>query len=213
VDAKARDPGFLDQAISDLHPAPLARTLAGAKLDCDRQPTPARSGASERHRSVWIVEERSAGTGLAHLRHRTAHVQVDQVRAGRSDPLGRGGHHLRIVAEQLNRNRVLIRVDPQQLATGALIPVVDREARHHLGDGQSRSVALRLQAHEPVPDPGERREHDAVGDLHAAQLPGIGQRPRLRGGLLTFCEYLGHGFMVSIRPWMLACSSARGRRS
>ena len=72
-------------------------------------------------------------------------------------------------AEQLHRDRVLVRMDPQQLAAGALVAVVDRVARDHLRDGQSGAVALGLQAHEPVADPGQRREHDAVGDRHAAE--------------------------------------------
>jgi len=37
-------------------------------------------------------------------------------------------------------------------------------------------VALRLEPHEPVADPGERREHDAVGE------PEIAERPRIRQG-------------------------------
>ena len=47
----------------------------------------------------------------------------------------------------------------------APVAVGDREARDHLRDRQPGAVALRLQAHEPVADPGERREQDAVGEL------------------------------------------------
>ena len=47
----------------------------------------------------------------------------------------------------------------------ALVAVVHGEARDHLRDGQAGAVALGLQAHEPVADSGQRREHDPVGDL------------------------------------------------
>jgi len=81
------------------------------------------------------------------------------------------------VSEQLHRNRVLVRVDPQQLAAGTLIAVVDREARDHLGDHETSAEPLGLQAHEPVADPGQRRQHDPVGDRNAPEAPGFVERP------------------------------------
>ena len=68
---------------------------------------------------------------------------------------------------------MLLGVDPQQLAAGTLVAVVDREARDHLRHHQPGAVALGLQADEPVADSGQRREHDAVGDRDAAEAPGI----------------------------------------
>jgi hypothetical protein len=85
-------------------------------------------------------------------------------------------HHLGIVAKELDRDRVLVGVDAHQLAQGALVAVVQTEAGDHLGDGQPRAVALCLQAHEPVADPGQRRQKDAIGDLDSADPKGISQR-------------------------------------
>ena len=62
------------------------------------------------------------------------------------------------------------RVDPQQLVHRLLVAMVDREARHHLADRQPRAMAASLQAHEPVPDPRQRGEQDAVGDLDGPDL-------------------------------------------
>ena len=70
----------------------------------------------------------------------------------------------------------LARVDPQQLRAGLRVAVVDGEARHHLRHREPGAVALGLQAHEPVPDPGQRREHDPVGDRQAAEGPGVAER-------------------------------------
>ena len=51
------------------------------------------------------------------------------------------------------------------------VAVDEPEARHHLGHDEAGAVTLRLKAHEPVADAGERREHDPVRDLDAAQSP------------------------------------------
>ena len=50
----------------------------------------------------------------------------------------------------------------------ALVAVVDGVAGDHLGDRQPGAVAAGLQADEPVADPGQRRQQDAVGDLDVA---------------------------------------------
>ena len=72
------------------------------------------------------------------------------------------------------------RVDPQQLGAGLRVAVVDGEARHHLRHREPGAVALGLQAHEPVADPGQRREHDPVGDRQAAEGPGVAERAHPR---------------------------------
>ena len=142
-----------------------------AQLDRDRQAAALRRGARQRDRAVAVGEQRRAGAGAADLRHRAAHVDVDQVGARGGDGRRRRAHHLGVGAEQLDRDRaavVLARVDPQQLAAGLRVAVVDAEARHHLRDHEAGAEAARLQPHEPVADPGQRREHDAVGQLNGA---------------------------------------------
>jgi hypothetical protein len=63
---------------------------------------------------------------------------------------------------------VLVRVETKELGQGALVAVVEAEARDHLGDRQAGAVAARLQTDEPVADTGQRGEQDAVGDLDVA---------------------------------------------
>ena len=64
----------------------------------------------------------------------------------------------------------------QQLVERLAVAVVDGEARDHLRHREPGAVALGLQAHEPVADAGQRRQHDAVRDGQAAEDPGLAQR-------------------------------------
>ncbi len=120
--------------------------------------------------------------------------------------LGRLAHHVGVVAEELHRDGVLVGVDAQELADGALVAVLETEARHHLGHHEPGAVALGLQAHEPVADAGQRGEHQAVRQLVTAERPGVGE--------------LAHGHIVTEggaqlrlrsqmmrRPWSVSRSS------
>ena len=85
-----------------------------------------------------------------------------------------------------------------------------RVARDHLRDRQPGAVALGLQAHEPVADPRQRRQHDAVGDRDAAERPGLGERAgRRRDSRRTVII----AFMVRIGRWTSPTCSSRGSRS
>ena len=99
---------------------------------------------------------------------RTFFTGQPKLRSISRGPAGRdrGGlaHHGRVAAEELDRDRPLVGVDPQHLLERAPVAVGDREARDHLGDREPSPVAVRLQAHEPVADPGERRQQHAVRD-------------------------------------------------
>ena len=86
----------------------------------------------------------------------------------------------RVLAEELDRGRAgrpLLGVHAQHLDARLLVAVVDGVARHHLRDRQAGAVALGLQAHEPVADARQRREHDAVRDLDPTQGPALRQPP------------------------------------
>ena len=174
-----RDPGVLDEPACELDAVTLAPAPAGAQLDGDREAAAGSGCAGDRHGPRGVGQQRRAGTRAADLGHRAAHVDVDHVRAGRGGPLRGRAHHRGVGAEQLDRDGAagaLTRVDVQQLAQRARVVVVDREARDHLRDHETRAVAARLQAHEPVADPGERRKHDAVGQLDPADRKALCQR-------------------------------------
>ncbi len=169
-----RDARLGDEPLGELHAAGVPGSPTGAQLDGDGQPAALAGGAGDRDRDVGVVEQRGAGAGLADLRHGTAHVEVDRVGARLGDDPGRDAHHVGVLSEQLDRHRpavrTLARVDAQHLHTGALVAVEDRVRGDHLRDGHPGAVALGLQAHEPVADAGERREHHAVGHGQGAEL-------------------------------------------
>src|SRR4051794_12099587 len=180
VKADRAHAGVVDEAVGELEAVGLAGALAGAELDGDRQAAafPRRLGDGDR--GLRVLDERGAGAGLADLRDGAAHVEVDEVRPALGDRGGRGAHDLRILAEELDRDRpaavaALIRVDPEHLDARLLVAVVDPEARDHLRHGEAGSVALGLQADEPVADAGERREDHAVRDADGADVEGVGE--------------------------------------
>ena len=77
------------------------------------RPLPRAAARATRDRALGLGQQRRPGAGLAHLRNRAAHVDVDQIRARGGDPLGGRGHHVGVGAEQLHRDRVLVGMDPQ----------------------------------------------------------------------------------------------------
>ena len=178
MEADRGDPGLLDQPQRQLEAGAIAGLDPRAQLHGHRQAAALGGPAGQRQGQLGVAQQLDAGAGTAHLAHRAAHVDVDQVGAGLGGDRGAGAHHLGVVAEELHRDRVLVGVDPHQLAQGALVAVVQAEAGDHLRDRQPGPVAFRLQAHEPVADPGQRRQQDPVGDPHSADLEGVGQLRR-----------------------------------
>ena len=143
-------------------PARSPGRCPGRSFTVTGRPLPSRAACAIATALSVVLQQRGAGAGLADLAHRAAHVQVDQVGA-------RGGHHrgglahdVGVVAEELHRHRVLVGMDAQELAHGALVAVGQAEARHHLGHHEAGAVAPRLQPDEPVADAGQRREHEPV---------------------------------------------------
>ena len=92
------------------------RARGRAQLDRHGQAAALARGARDRDRPVGIVEQRRPGSRPADLSHRAAHVDVDEVGAGVRRDRGRLSHDRGIVAEELHRDRVLVRVDAQELA-------------------------------------------------------------------------------------------------
>ena len=127
--------------------------LPERSLTVTGRPLPSLRRLGDRHGLVGVVEQGRAGAGLADLPDGAAHVEVDHVGAG----LGRYGrrdpHDLGVVAEQLDRDRVLVGVDAQELAVGALVAVLEPEARHHLRDREAGAVALACRRTNQLPMP------------------------------------------------------------
>src|SRR4051794_18827822 len=183
MEADRADARLVHEAVGELEAVRLAGALARAKLHGDGQAAPLARGSRDLDRRVRVFDQRGARAGLADLRHRTAHVQVDQVGAALGDRRGGGAHDVGVLAEELDRDRAaavaaLVGMDPQHLDARLLVAVVDPEARHHLRHREPGAVALGLEPDEPVADAGERREHDPVRDPDGADVEGVGEGGR-----------------------------------
>ena len=78
----------------------------------------------------------------------------------------------RLRAEDLDRERVLVRGDPQ-IAERALVPVLDPGARDHLRADEPGPEPAPLAAEGLYADARHRREHDSRRHLHLADPPGL----------------------------------------
>ena len=123
---------------------------------------------------IGVVEQRRARTGLRHLLDGAAEVDVDDVRArGLDHPRGLG-HRGRVRAEDLDRQRVLVRAHAQ-VAEGLLVPVPDPGHRDHLRAHEAGPVPAALPAKGLHRDARHRRQDDPAGDLDSADPPGVCQ--------------------------------------
>ena len=174
MEGDRRRPALLGEPDGEVEPGAVFGPQARAQLDRHRPPAPLPRGLDQRQRQLGVGEELDPGPGPADLPHRAAHVDVDQVGADLGGDRRPGAHRLGVVAEELDRDRVLVGVDPHQLAQGALVSMVQAEARDHLRDREAGAVALGLEADEPVADPGQGREQDPVLDPDAADLERVG---------------------------------------
>jgi hypothetical protein len=175
-----RHPGLLGEPDRQVEAGAVTGPDPRAQLRRHRQAAALAGGAGEGEGELGVAQELDAGPGLAHLRHRAAHVDVDQVGARLGGERRPRAHHLGVVAEELHRDGVLVGVDPHQLAQGALVAVVEGEAGDHLRDRQPGPVPFRLQADEPVADPRQGRQQDPVGQPHTADLERVGERSPAR---------------------------------
>ncbi len=173
--AIAATPALRDQAQRQVEAGAVAGLDPRAQLHSHWQAAALGCAPGQRQRQLLVAQQLGAGAGAANLANRAAHVDVDQIGAGFGGDRRPRAHHLGVVAEELHRNRVLVGVDPHQLPQGALVAVVQAEAGDHLRHGQPGPVAFRLQAHEPVADPRQRSQQDAVGDLDVADPERISQ--------------------------------------
>jgi hypothetical protein len=127
-----------------------------------------------------IVTARGGVLGLAHqaapgvvpgdLRHRAAHVDVDDVGAkALHDPRG-VGHRRGIAAEDLDRDRPLL-LGEFRVLERAIDSAHEALGAHHLGDHKTApALALHQPAKRGVGHAGHRRDRIRRGEGHVANL-------------------------------------------
>ena len=211
VEGDAGDAGLVDE------PVRRARTPSRSpffvplrSLTVTGRPEPSRAARATATAVSGSLSIAAPAPVLHDLRHRAAHVQVDEVGAGALGDVGGGAaHDVGVLAEELDRDRPALRssgCDAQHLGARLLVAVVDPEARDHLRHRQPRAVALGLQAHEPVADARQRREHDAVGDRRVPpSSPAVGERrERTRPRGVDRASHIGGSgseFCCRLRSW------------
>jgi hypothetical protein len=106
---KVSTPSDTDIRITRLFDAPrqlwrVDRVLvpAGAHLDRHRNLDRSRHRANDSRRVLRLAHEAAPGVVLRNLRHRAAHVHVDDVGSHPFDDLRGRSHLLRVAAEDLN---------------------------------------------------------------------------------------------------------------
>ena len=160
------------------------------------------------------------GAGLADLAHRAAHVEVDHVGAGVGGHRRGLAHDRRVVAEELDRDRMLVGVDAQELLDRALVAVGEAEAGDHLGGDQAGPEAPRLKPHEPVADAGERSQHEPVLERRGRRASRVGEcghagrdGSRVRQADVAFPDQLQAGQGEQVVDFVdLVAGRARSRR-
>ncbi len=194
-----------DEALASSTPERSPGSIARAQLHRDRQARALRGGRGPpRPPIAGSREQRRAGAGLEHLRHRAAHVEVDQVGPGRRGDRRRLAHHLGVGAEELQRDRVLVGMDPQHLLGCAVAVVRARSSR-------------------PSPRPRARRRGDAPAGARTscrsrpAARAGRGwrSRPPIRNGVVSAALSIGLNLLTrrrSCAPRSAADRSGSGGR-
>jgi len=128
--------------------------------------------ANHVRRVLRLAHEAAAGVVLRDLRHRTTHVDVDDVGAHAFDNLRRISHHLRIAAEDLNRHRPLF-LGVFGVLEGAIDAADQPLGTDHLGDDQPASaLALDETTECGVGHARHRRERDRLIEGNSADFHG-----------------------------------------
>ena len=106
-----------------------------------------------------IAQQAGASVALHDFFRRAAQIQIDQIEAQALDHARGLGHHLRIAAEKLRRNRVLVFIEVE-IALGLLIFLAEHAVgRGELGHDQAASAQVADEAAEDgVGDAGHGRE-------------------------------------------------------
>ena len=113
----------LDEPRADLETRPRPVLEPAPHLDRHGDGDGVRDGGHDPAGAVGIVQQRRACAGLRHLLHGAAEVDVDQVGARLLDHARRLGHRLRLGAEDLDGEGMLVGGDAQ-VAERTLVAVV-----------------------------------------------------------------------------------------
>ena len=159
-----------DEPRAELETGARAVLDSTAQLDRDRDVDGLGDRLDDAGGEVGLFEEVCARARARHLPHGTAEVEVDDVCADRLHHAGCIGHRSRLGAEELDRQRMLVRGNAE-VAERPLVAVLDPRAAHHLGAHEPGAVPAALAPERLHADAGHWRENEACGHLDSADLP------------------------------------------
>ena len=160
----------LDESRADVEAVARAVAQAAAHLHRDGHVDGLRDRRDDAAGELGVVEQRRPGARLRHLADGAAEVDVDEVGAGRLDHARRLRHRAGVRAEDLDRERMLVRRDAQ-VPERLLVAVLDAGARDHLRADEARSEAASLAPKCLHADARHRREHEPRRHLDGVDEP------------------------------------------
>ncbi len=154
---------FLDGKAADLQVILGPLVPSRADLDRQRQGSTAANGGDHLRHPQGLTQHGAAGTGADDLGDRATEVEVDQL-AGAGELRSRAGHGLRVLAEELHRQRSLLGNGVQQFPGS---PAVADQAvgADHLREDQAGAEPLHDQPIGKVGDSRHGGEKDVVREL------------------------------------------------
>ena len=181
VDADRRGPR-LDQPRRERRPETVARAQAGPDLDGHGHRPARRSLAGRAHHGgddgggeVRLRQQRRPGARLDDLAHRARHVEVDHVGAGLHRAPGCVGQHVRVSAEQLEPERMLV-LTVREVVERAPVVVVHSVGGDHLGEDESGAPAAHAAPERRSGESGHRRHDEAAVEPELADRKRAKQR-------------------------------------
>ena len=165
------EPGDLCQ----FHHVDMGFVPAFSGLQGDRDRHCLRHSPDDPPCQLRIFHQRGALAVVHDLRHRAAHVDVEEVEVNLrplADDVQRLRNKLRLTPEKLHRHRPLFFLRLHQLRRLA-VAVADRLRADHLHRDEARALFAAKQTKRQVRDPCHWRHQNVILKCHAADLEGV----------------------------------------
>ena len=158
------------RSLCTVHHILVCMVIAGSKLYRHRSRRMLHTGIHELLDQGRVLHECRALLVVDNLRNRAPHVDVQNIKRLLLDHLGCRRHDLRLVSEELQRNRSLLRVRFHQLCC---FIIVKRNClgTDHLHDNQPRSLLPAQKPEGKIRHSRHRPEHGLIRNHHIPDFP------------------------------------------
>ncbi len=170
MDRQRLNPGGFGD-FGDIHRIAVVLVPAGADFQCDGHIDGFDHRVQNLAHQFFILQQRRTGHHIADFLGRTAHVDVDDLRAMIHIVPRRLRQHLRIRADDLHRNRLHLTL-VIGAAQGLFRAIQQRIRRHHLAHRHPRPHALAQHAKRTIRHPRHGRDNKIIFKLIRADTHG-----------------------------------------